>query len=165
MSSLNALLDYKPFIDGVKDFEGRFPRRYRDEGGHWTIGYGHLITKGENFTDKVLSDEEMDELLLNDLAKAAVDAKNILKGIDTRLNQWRAMTDWVFNLGAGNLQSSTLRKLYNAQDFPAAARQINRWVYCTMPNGERKVLRGLQRRRQWETNIFLNGDYSIVRSV
>jgi len=161
MATVQYLLDYPAFIDGVKHYEGRFPKAYKDAGGKWTIGYGHLITRGEDFSGVTLTDAQMDKLLLDDLTKAANDALTILHGIDARLNQWRAMTDFVFNLGSGNLQSSTLRKLYNAQDFPAAARQINRWVYCTI-KGKPTPLKGLIRRRQWETNIFLDGNYAIV---
>ena len=163
MSSVESILDHKEFLDGIKHYEGRFPMAYKDPKGLWTIGYGHLVTKREQgiYLNCTLTDEEMEALLIKDLTGAAKDAQSVLRGIDTRPNQWRAMTDWVFNLGVGNLIESTLRKLYNLQDFPAAARQINRWTKCTI-NGHKVPLKGLIRRRQWETNIFLDGNYEIV---
>jgi lysozyme len=40
-----------------------------------------------------------------------------------------AIVDFTFNLGAGRLQSSTLRRQINQRDWPAAAHELRRWVY------------------------------------
>ena len=59
-----------------------------------------------------------------------------------------AIVDFTFNLGAGRLQASTLRRRINQRDWVAAGKELRRWVY-----GGGKVLPGLVARRQAE--IFL----------
>ncbi|MBP0634660.1 lysozyme [Cupriavidus sp. AcVe19-6a] len=69
-------------------------------------------------------------------------------GIDTP-ERLAAIIDWTFNLGAGNLKASTLRKRINANrraDVPAEIRKWNR--------GGGRVLRGLVLRREAETSLI-----------
>jgi lysozyme len=63
-----------------------------------------------------------------------------------------AIADFCFNLGIGRLQTSTLRRRINQQDWPAAASELQRWVYA----GGRK-LRGLVLRREAEAAYFRGG--------
>ena len=53
-----------------------------------------------------------------------------------------AIIDFTFNLGAGRLQTSTLRRRVNQRDWPGAATELKRWVY-----GGGVVLPGLVIRR------------------
>ena len=54
-----------------------------------------------------------------------------------------AIIDFTFNLGAGRLQASTLRRRVNQRDWPGAASELKRWVY-----GGGRVLPGLVVRRE-----------------
>ena len=56
-----------------------------------------------------------------------------------------AIVDFTFNLGAGRLQTSTLRRRINQRDWGAAGQDLRRWVY-----GGGKVLPGLVSRREAE---------------
>ena len=56
-----------------------------------------------------------------------------------------AIVDFTFNLGAGRLQTSTLRRRVNQRDWAAANSELRRWVY-----GGGKVLPGLVVRREAE---------------
>ena len=56
-----------------------------------------------------------------------------------------AIADFIFNLGAGRLQTFTLRRRINQQDWPNAAQELRRWVY-----GGGNVLPGLVARRKAE---------------
>ena len=56
-----------------------------------------------------------------------------------------AIVDFTFNLGAGRLQTSTLRRRVNQRDWNAAASELRRWIY-----GGGRVLPGLVARRQAE---------------
>ena len=56
-----------------------------------------------------------------------------------------SIVDFTFNLGAGRLQTSTLRRRINQRDWAAAATELLRWVY-----GGGKVLPGLVTRREAE---------------
>ena len=61
-----------------------------------------------------------------------------------------AIVDFTFNLGAGRLQTSTLRRRLNQRDWPNAATELRRWIY-----GAGKVLPGLVTRREAEVASLL----------
>ena len=60
-----------------------------------------------------------------------------------------AIVDFTFNLGAGRLQTSILRRRVNQRDWPAAGTELRRWVY-----GGGKVLPGLVARRSAEAALI-----------
>lgn len=60
-----------------------------------------------------------------------------------------AIVDFTFNLGAGRLQTSTLRRRVNQRDWIAAATELRRWIY-----GGGKVLPGLVTRREAEIRLL-----------
>jgi Phage lysozyme len=60
-----------------------------------------------------------------------------------------AIVDFTFNLGAGRLQASTLRRRVNQRDWSGAAQELRRWVY-----GGGRVLPGLVIRREAETLLL-----------
>nr|WP_246193558.1 lysozyme [Pseudoxanthomonas suwonensis] len=57
--------------------------------------------------------------------------------------------DFTFNLGAGRLQTSTLRRRVNQRDWSSAVNELRRWVY-----GGGKVLPGLVARREAESALL-----------
>lgn len=57
--------------------------------------------------------------------------------------------DFAFNLGAGRLQTSTLRRRINQRDWTAVGQELRRWVY-----GRGKVLPGLVARRKTEATLL-----------
>lgn len=61
-----------------------------------------------------------------------------------------AIVDFTFNLGAGRLQTSTLRRRVIQRDWAAATRELRRWVY-----GGGKVLPGLVARREVEARLIM----------
>ncbi len=63
-----------------------------------------------------------------------------------------AIVDFTFNLGAGRLQTSTLRRRVNQRDWVAAEQELRRWVY-----GGGKVLPGLVARREVEARWLILG--------
>jgi lysozyme len=66
-------------------------------------------------------------------------------------NQFDALVDFSFNLGLGNLGSSTLLKKLNAGDVKGASEEFLRW-----DKAGGKVLAGLTRRRKAERDLFLS---------
>ncbi|MFN3298338.1 lysozyme, partial [Caldimonas sp.] len=60
-----------------------------------------------------------------------------------------AIVDFTFNLGAGRLQTSTLRRRINQRNWESAAQELPRWVH-----GGGRVLPGLVARRQSEAKLF-----------
>ena len=66
--------------------------------------------------------------------------------------QWRqfcAIADFTYNLGAGRLQTSTLRRKLRALDWEGAKEQLALWV-----RGGGKVLPGLVKRRAAEAKLL-----------
>lgn len=59
-----------------------------------------------------------------------------------------ALTDFAFNLGAGSLRASTLRRRVNEGRWDDVPAQLKRWVYA---NG--RMLGGLVKRRQAEAAL------------
>ena len=135
--------------DLARSFEGLRLGPYRDVANYWTVGYGHLLTRDRSDAQyPPITKEEAEALLASDLKKAAV---SVLRLCTASLTEGRfsALIDFTFNLGSGNLQASTLRKLVNREDFDGAREELSKWVYA----GGIK-LPGLVRRRRAEQEIF-----------
>tara|TARA_Y100001963_G_scaffold34782_1_gene48507 strand:- start:2152 stop:2577 length:426 start_codon:yes stop_codon:yes gene_type:complete len=133
-------------LDLVKHFEGLVLKAYKCPAGVWTIGYGHTkdVQPGDEWSEdhaEHMLEVEMEEYeqYINDLVE-----------VELNQNQFDAMVSWVYNLGVGNLQSSTLLKVLNAGDYAGVPEQIMRW---NKAGG--KVLEGLTRRRQAEADLFV----------
>ena len=132
----------------IRRFEGKSNKAYQDSAGVWTIGYGHTggVVKGQT-----ISDDEVERLLAEDVAVAenAVNAQNL----NLTQTQFDALVDFVFNLGAGNFNKSTLlKKISNDPNDPTIYDEFLRWVYA----GGVKLL-GLVRRRTDEANLYFTG--------
>lgn len=130
----------------IKFFEGCRLIAYRCPAGVPTIGYGH--TKGVKMGMKI-SQAEADKFLEDDLKPFEAVLNKL--GINFMQNQFDAIVSWMFNLGAGNFASSTLKKriVANAGDM-AIAEQIVKWV-----NAGGKPMLGLKKRRVAEANMFV----------
>ena len=136
-------------VDLVKHFEGLYLKAYLCPAGVPTSGYGHTagVTMGETITA-----DQADAFLASDLTAAAGHVDALVK-VPLNDDQRGALSSFVFNLGAGSLQSSTLLKLLNAGDYAGAGGQFGRWVYATV-NGTPTKLPGLVARRAAEEALF-----------
>jgi lysozyme len=137
----------------IKKHEGCRLEPYRDPIGLYTIGYGHLIGDGKTLPVewfRKFTQEEVDELLKKDLQRFE---RGVLRLCPNNLTQPRfdALVSFAFNVGLGNLQSSTLRQKHNRNDVLGAAKEFLRW---NKAGG--KVFRGLTIRRQDESSLYLS---------
>lgn len=136
-------------IDLIKHFEGLRNSMYADSIGIPTIGYGHVIKTGEEYLmTKTLSNEEADQLLQSDLVQFENRVSGAVK-VSLTQNQFDALVSFSFNVGIGNLRSSTLLKKLNAGDYKGAQAEFSRWN-----KADGQVYAGLTRRRQAEANLF-----------
>jgi lysozyme len=137
-------------LDLICRFEGFSPIIYMCPAGYPTIGYGHLITEAnkEQFLDGVDEDEALD-LLRQDVAVAE---RAVLRLISVPLTQGQfdALVSFTFNLGAGALQRSTLRRKVNREEHTDVPAELSKWVWA----GGRK-LRGLISRRSAESRLYI----------
>jgi GH24 family phage-related lysozyme (muramidase) len=97
----------------------------------------------------IITREQAEQLLRADLQEAE-DAVSNLVTVPLNENQFSALVSFVFNLGAGELEDSTLLELLNQGRYPEAADQFPRF---NTVNGE--PVEGLTRRREAERQLFL----------
>ena len=148
----------KAAVDLAKRFEG-FERKakrgveitaipYICPAGFWTIGYGHLCDPKH----PPITEAKAEVYLARDLQTALVATLRYCPVLATEPEgRLAAIVDFTFNLGAGRLQTSTLRRRINQRDWLSAAQELRRWVY-----GGGKVLTGLVVRREAEMVLMLS---------
>ncbi|WP_047248625.1 lysozyme [Chromobacterium subtsugae] len=130
----------------IKQFEGLRLQAYQDAVGVWTIGYGH--TGADVRAGQTISQTQAEQLLQNDLTRFETGVTGQVK-TPLNGNQFSALVSFSYNLGLGNLQSSTLLRLLNQGDYAGAAAQFPRWDRA---GGQQ--LPGLLKRRLAEQTLF-----------
>lgn len=114
--------------------------------GFWTIGYGHLCDP----THPPITESEAEMYLARDLKAALASTLRYCPLLATEPEgRLAALVDFTFNLGAGRLQTSTLRRRINQREWAAVGQELRRWVY-----GGGKVLPGLVTRRGAEVQLL-----------
>jgi lysozyme len=152
-------------IDLIKAFEGCHNSPYLCPAKLWTIGYGHVLypeqaklkaderafykLKPEH--NRVWDADEIDALLAEDLLRFEAGVLRLCPASAGNDSHRAALVSFAFNVGLGNLQSSTLRMKYNRGDFDGAADEFLKW-----DKSGGKVLAGLTRRRIAERFLFLS---------
>lgn len=146
-------------VDLAKRFEGfhRVPKfdperrahPYLCPAGYWTIGYGHLC----DATHPPISEADAEAYLAHDLQTALVATLRYCPVLATVPEaRLAALVDFTFNLGAGRLQSSILRRRVNQEHWQDAAAELRRWVH-----GGGRILPGLVARREIEARWLVSG--------
>jgi len=139
-------------------FEGYREQPYLCPAGVPTIGYGttrYPSGRRVQMTDPGCSPLSAKVYLKHELDGCAESVKRLCPGVYAEAlltgnwNRFNALADFVYNLGAGRLQTSTLRRVVNAQDWPAAERELMRWV-----RGGGRILPGLVKRRTAEVALL-----------
>jgi len=125
--------------------EGFRAESYQDSVGVWTIGYGHTSGVHAGMT---CTQEEADQWLAEDIQGAEYVVNKVVTA-PLNQNQFDALVDFVFNLGSGNFQSSTLLRLLNQGDYVGASKEFPKWNHA---GG--KELAGLTIRRLAEQALF-----------
>ncbi|KMN50721.1 muraminidase [Chromobacterium violaceum] len=134
-------------ISLIKQFEGVRLAAYQDMVGVWTIGYGH--TGPDVKAGMTITQRQADQLLAADLEKFETGVRKAVI-VPLNANQFSALVSFSYNLGLGNLRSSTLLRLLNKGDYDGAAAQFPRW---NRAGGQ--AVPGLTRRRKAEQALFL----------
>jgi len=137
----------KDAIDLVKASEGLRLDAYQDDGGTWTIGWGHTDGVHEGMR---ITEQQAEEFLAADLATAGRWVSILVK-VPLTQPQFDALIDFVFNEGQEHLRTSTLLRLLNAGQVQAAAAQFKYWNIAAG-----QVEQGLVKRRAAEAVLFLS---------
>ena len=141
----------KEGADLIKSFEGCKLKAYQCSAMKWTIGYGNTFF--EDGTPVVAGNaisqekaEQLFELITNDFSA------KVVKLVPSHItpNQFGALVSFAYNCGIANLQKSTLLKKvianHNDQSIKAEFLKWNK--------AGGKVLAGLTRRREAESNLY-----------
>lgn len=134
----------------LRVFEGFSARVYLCPAGKRTVGYGHVVRPGEVFPGDMVTLEQAELLLKQDVSVAEQGVVR-LAGEQMTQGQLDALVCFVYNVGAYAFEKSSLLRFFLAGDMVAAAGQFDRWIYA---NG--KPLSGLVRRREAEKALFLS---------
>lgn len=163
--------DLTPAIGIIRAFEGiedGDPRTanldpYLCPAGCWTIGWGHVVRdaagrmlKGAGTAKRAraiyprgITIEEA-RVLLNDDIRALLPALETAISVPVTDNQFCALVSFVFNVGIGAFQRSSLLRRLNSGDHAAVPKELMRW---TKAGG--KELAGLKRRREAEARLWI----------
>jgi lysozyme len=137
--------------DLCRQFEGCVLHPYLCPANVWTIGIGSTrLADGSPVcsTTAPITTDEAAALLEAGLQLLAAQVR-LLVHVPLSDGEAAALLDFAYNLGIGNLRSSTLLKLLNQGDRAGAAAQFAEWCHS---GG--KVLPGLVRRRAAEAALF-----------
>jgi len=136
-----------------KRFEGFRSKPYLCPANVATIGYGSTYyANGTKVTlnDPLMSEKDAHVLLMAELEHTYL--PGVLRNcpiLATDVKKCNAIVDFVYNLGIGRLQTSTLKRKINAQEWEQAKEQLMLWT-----KGGGKVLPGLLKRRQAECSLL-----------
>ncbi|MDR1167827.1 MAG: N-acetylmuramoyl-L-alanine amidase [Heliobacteriaceae bacterium] len=145
------------FIKYIVDIEGVFLTPKGDRNGVMTVGIGHKVQKGEDFS-KGISVQDAFNLFIKDLKQSE---QYIIGAIDKthyeKLNfrQKEALVDFVFSRGIGTFkgQKDLIKAL---QSGTPAAQHLG--YNKSIETG--KVMAGLSKRALWRMSRFADGNFS-----
>jgi lysozyme len=138
-------------LEFIERHEGYSDKVYQDVAGNPTIGYGHLIRPGEDFSNGITRSQAM-QLLSKD-TESAVDSVNHKVTIDLAQVQFDALVDFTFNLGGAAFGRSVLLRNVNSGQT-VTLKNFTDWDHA---GGE--IVPGLLKRRTDEFNLYAKGDY------
>lgn len=153
---MNNLRPSQACVNLVKHFEGLHRvtndgmiEAYRCPAGVWTIGYGRTkgVTQGMRITR-----EQAEQDLLDELVEYGNYVNKFVR-VPLTQAQFDALTSFVFNLGPGNFQKSTMLRKLNIGDYDGAAMEFGKWNKARV-DGVLQPLPGLTRRRTAEASLF-----------
>lgn len=132
----------------IQRYEGFSPVIYRCPAGVPTIGYGHAVRAGEGFPPQGITRARAQEILEQDVQRTAQAVSRLIT-VPLTQHQVDALVSFTFNLGAGALQRSSLRRKINRCEHVDVPAEFLKWVWV----GGRKSP-GLLRRRTEESFLY-----------
>lgn len=140
-------IDLEPLNVIIKRFEGFRNKPYLCPAGVWTIGYGS--TKGVTALHPPVSVQQAEAMMRLDALEAYQQALKLSPVLSSNHQTACAIADFIYNLGAGRYQASTLRRKVAEQNWSEVCEQLTKWVW-----GGGKKLPGLVLRRQVEIALI-----------
>ena len=120
----------------------------KNDNGKCSIGYGHRgVPEGTVWTQ-----EQAEAAFESDVAIAAKAVSSMVH-VPLTQGQFDALTDFTFNLGAGDLHSSTLLSLLNQGRYDDVPAQLMRWDHIGQ-----EISAGLEARRKGDVILWNGGN-------
>lgn len=144
----------KAGLNLIKEFEGIRLESYKCPAGIWTLGIGHTSAAGPPKVEPGMriTVQEAYDILNRDLDQYEAAVNKYVK-VPLTQNQFDALVSFVYNVGVGAFQKSTLLKKLNAGQYNAVPGELMKW---TKAGG--KELAGLVRRRRAEAALWRGVD-------
>lgn len=120
---------------------------------YFTIGVGHYGP--DVLATMTITQEQAEKLLRKDLEEREIKLKLLVK-VPLTQNQFDALLIFMFNVGEGAFERSTLLCYVNEQQYSYASNQFARWTKCGGVD-----VPGLVKRQRVTKEIFLNGKYEV----
>jgi len=148
-------------IEFIQRWEGFRANAYQCSAGRWTIGRGSTViagkpvAKGQKITREAAADQlRADVLEIDRRLCCCTDPSRISQA------QWDALVSFVYNLGIGAFEGSTLRRFVNAGKMNEASGEFQKWCKANDPKtGQLVELAGLKKRRAAEQKLWDSGCY------
>jgi GH24 family phage-related lysozyme (muramidase) len=138
----------------IREHEAFMPKVYDDGAGNSTIGYGHLVLAGEDFSGGITEAQAI-ELFGKDVERVVNGSLDKIS-VDLTQNQIDAIGSFIFNVGPGAFEQGLLPHI-NARRHERVTTRLLKYVTGRdMRTGERRVLRGLLKRRRDEVALYKN---------
>lgn len=135
-----------------RKFEGLYLTPYLCPAGIPTIGYGATYYedgRSVKLSDPAITKDYAESLLIYMVKTRYLPSViSLCPKIDTA-ERAAAVIDFTYNLGAGKLKASTLRKRINEGNWDAVPTELRKWVI-----GGGKKLNGLVKRREAEISLL-----------
>lgn len=141
-------------IERIKRHEAFVEEVYDDGAGNKTIGYGHLVLEGEDFSDGI-TQAEAHELFAKDVERVVNGSLDKIE-VDLTQNQIDAIGSFIFNIGPGAFEKYVLDDINAKKHRNATNRMLKYVTGRDLRTGERVALRGLVRRRRDEVALYHN---------
>lgn len=146
-------------LNDIKLSEGYRGKAYYDDAGIPTIGYGTIRINGTPVRmGMTCTPEEAERWLKQDLSVFEKAVNKAIGNVETTQNEYDAMVNLCYNIGAANFTSSTVLRKHLAGDRIGAAKAFEMWCKVTV-NGQKVFNQGLFNRRKRESDMYLRGIY------
>jgi len=140
-------------LDFIKGYEKLRLNEYKDQAGYETIGYGHKVLPGEDFSKGVTKDQAL-TLLKQDVQTAVGQVNSALK-VSVKQNQFDALVSLAFNAGGKSvLPSNQMMRAVNGGSVTEANFTAYRYIHV---DGKPVVSQGLLNRREAEYQMYSGG--------
>lgn len=141
----------------LKRLEGFRASAYMDEGGTWTVGYGHVGTDVNPTTQ--WSRERAERALDQDLARFTTGVAELVMAAPALGDvRYSCLVIFTYNEGLRAFRGSTLLRVVLAGHYEAAPSELRKWVYIHDKSGKAVVSPGLVKRRAAEVNFWLSAE-------